>query len=114
MHANVSVATLSVMSGIYRVTDFFELAAGNAAMGAVQNTLESVGAATTAGASAITPPGSEGASVRAVAQQQAAVTQYGAMFTAGMEMLRQRLMTTTTWGGVAEATEAASAAAVMV
>lgn len=98
--------------GIYSVSDFGELAAGNAAVSAVNAALTATNAATAAAASVLTPPGGDGASIRAVAQQVMAVEQFSAMFMLGMQQLQGRVMDTTAFGAAAEATEAANAASV--
>ena len=72
--------------------------------------LTSSSAATSAAASAITPPGGEGASALAVAQQVAAVEQFGAMFQLGMEQLMERVVSTEMFSATSEATDAFNAA----
>lgn len=96
--------------GIYAVTDFGVMSAQNAAIGAINGTLASLGAATQAAASVVTPPGAEPASVRAVAQQQAAIAHYSMMFQAGMEQLMERVAGTEVFSGVSSAIEEAGAA----
>lgn len=98
--------------GIYSVSDFGELAAGNAAVSAINAALFASNSATEAAASTITPPGGEGASSRAVAQQIAAVQQFAAMFNLGMEQLMERVVATDIFGAAAEANELANAASV--
>lgn len=96
--------------GIYEVADFGVMSAQNAAVSAINETLSSLGAATHAAASVVTPAGGDPASVRAVAQQQAAITHYSSMFQLGMEQLRERAIGTEMFNGVAQATESAGAA----
>lgn len=96
--------------GIYAITDFAELAGQNAAVSAINAALTASNAATEAAGSTLTPPGGEGASIRAVSQQLMAVQQFAMMFNMGMEQLQERVAATTMFGGAAEATEMANAA----
>jgi|SRR5690625_1742826 len=92
--------------GIYAVSDFGELAAGNAAVAAINGALTSMGAANDVAVSALTPPGGETASASAVAAQIAAVNHYHAMFQMGMEQLMERVIGTDMYGAAASATQA--------
>lgn len=96
--------------GIYAISSFGELAAGNAAVSAINSALTASSSATDAAASSITPPGGEGASLKAVAAQIAAVNHFNAMFSMGMEQLMERVTGTTLFNGVSEAVESANAA----
>ena len=98
--------------GIYAVSDFGELAAGNAAVSAINAALAATTATTEAMGSSLTPPGGDGSSVRAVAQQIAAVNHFAAMFTMGLEQLQERVGTTSVFGATAEAVEASNAMSV--
>ncbi len=62
----------------------------NALVQTTSGLLASAGAASTGAAAALTPPGMEGASLRAVAQQIAAVEQWAGMFSLGMEQIISR------------------------
>lgn len=104
----------SPMAPVYAVSDFAEIATQNAAVQFIQGTLAGVTAATTTAANTITPPGGEGASARAVAQQMMNVDQFAAMFTLGLEQLQERIATTDMFQGSAMATEAANAASFAV
>lgn len=98
------------MAGIFQISDFGELLTQNAAVSFINGMLTSSSAATSAAASAITPPGGEGASALAVAQQVAAVEQFGAMFQLGMEQLMERVASTEMFSATSEATNALNAA----
>lgn len=111
---SVVLAAILARMGIYAVSEFGELAAGNAAVSAINGALTASSAATDAAASTITPPGGEGASVKAVAQQIAAVNHFNAMFAMGMEQLMERVTGTTLFGAAGEAVEAANAASFAV
>src|SRR5690606_1511223 len=102
-----TMAAMSVFSH-----DVADLAVQNAAVSAINTALEATNETTAAAASVLTPPGGEGASTRAVAQQQAAVQQFAAMFRMGMEQLQERVGATSLYGAAAEAVEEANAASV--
>lgn len=99
------------MSGLFRVTDFAELAVQNGAVSTIQGTLTAISTTTAAAAATLTPPGAEGASMRAVAQQIISVEQFAAMFTQGMMALQERVAATDMFSASTQAVEAASAAA---
>jgi hypothetical protein len=99
------------MAGIFEVADFAELAAQNTTVATIQGTLTGVSAVTAAAAATLTPPGGEGASMRAVAQQIVAVEQFAAMFTQGMLALQERVVATNTFSTTTQAVQAAQAAA---
>lgn len=99
---------------LYSVTGFGEIAAGNAAIQAIHSALTSASAVNEAAASAITPPGSEGASVRAVSQQMVSINHFGAMLAMGLEQLEERIGSTTIFGETAESTEALNEASTAI
>lgn len=69
----------------------------NAMVQVTSGFLASAGAASTSAAAVLTPPGMEGASLRAVSQQVAAVEQWSAMFAMGMEQIISRSADTETF-----------------
>lgn len=105
---------IHAMSPVYAVSDFAEIGIQNAAVQLIQGTLTGVTSATTTAANTITPPGGEGASARAVAQQMANVDQFASMFTLGLEQLQERIAATDMFQGAASAVEAANAASFAV
>jgi len=100
------------MSGIFKISDFAELATQNASVATIQGTLTGISSTTAAAAAVLTPPGGEGASMRAVAQQIASVEQFAAMFTQGMLALQERVVATDTFNVATQALEATSAASI--
>lgn len=84
----------------------------NALVQVTSGALASAGAASTGAASALTPPGSEGASIRAVAQQIAAVEQWAAMFSMGMEQIISRSADTEVFSVASTAVDEAGGAMV--
>lgn len=96
--------------GIYGISDFGEIAAGNAAVSTINGAMAAAGAANDMAVSALTPPGGETASDAAVMKQIAAVNHYHAMFQMGMEQLMERVAGTTMYQGTSEVVQAINVA----
>lgn len=101
---------------LFAISDFADLAAQNGFVAAMHMMLAALTETTVSAASVLTPPGGESASAMAVANQLAAVWQFGAMANLALEQLVEHtastdIFTATTLG--VEAAEAANLAAVM-
>lgn len=96
------------------VHDGAGLMAGNALVQTIHMALTSATAANQTAASAITPPGSEGASVRAVGQQMMSIDHFGAMLAMGLEQLEERIGSTGIFAVTSEMTEAMNEASTMI
>lgn len=102
------------MNPLYSVTEFGEIAAGNASIQAIEAALVAATEANQVAASALTPPGLEGASTRAVMQQMSSIEQFHAMLALGLEQLEERIISTSIFAETGEATEAFNEASAAV
>ncbi len=97
-------------TGLFSVSSFGQLAAENGVVAATHSILSALTETTLAGASALTPPGGEGASVKAVASQIAAVQQFGAMANVALEQITEHTASTSIFGATTEGANLAEAA----
>jgi hypothetical protein len=91
------------------IQTFGGLGGSIAALNGLQAQLDGVTAANHAVATAITPPGSEGASSLAVAKQMMNVEHFGSMFAMGLEQMHELFAVMAMDGAAVMATDAASA-----
>lgn len=85
-----------------------------AALNAIHAQLMAATAANGATSVSITPPGNEGASVRAVAMQMSNAAQFTSMFTAGLEQMEEEFAAMATHSAALFAVDAANATAFVV
>ncbi|MUL61038.1 hypothetical protein B5P44_00360 [Mycobacterium sp. CBMA 213] len=77
------------MMGVVGMTSFAGMAGSTAVLEGMQAQLAAFAAANTAAAAALTPPGSEGASAVAMAQQQASEGEFAANFALALEQMTE-------------------------
>lgn len=96
------------------VTSFGDVAAQGAQATALNTGFAASSAASNAAVSVLTPPGNEGASFRAVANQEASTQQFWAMMGLGVEQVNERVAATAADSAGWMAIDGAGAASVAV